>query len=232
MTKIIIIGGKGTAVVVAEQIWDARTRFNAPVEFLGFAFDDPAFGPEINGFPVLCKTHEVKARYGSYADVKFIFQLYRSDKIVERVKLRDSYGIPAERFCTFVHPAAYVARSARLGNGCVVCSNTAINPNVVISGFNTFNIGCLVGHDSRTGPNCFFAGHSCIGSNVTIDECTFVGLNASVKNFVHVGHTCLVGMAANVVSDVAPNVTVIGNPARPIAGRPVKEAQPVAQVSG
>jgi hypothetical protein len=41
MTKVIVIGGKGTAVVVAEQIVDARTRYGVPIEFIGFAFDDP-----------------------------------------------------------------------------------------------------------------------------------------------------------------------------------------------
>lgn len=50
--KVIIIGGKGTAVVVAEQIIDASDRFGMNVEVMGFAFDDPSFGSEINGLPI------------------------------------------------------------------------------------------------------------------------------------------------------------------------------------
>ena len=37
----------------------------ADVEFLGFAFDDPTFGDEINGFPLLCGSREVFANMGS-----------------------------------------------------------------------------------------------------------------------------------------------------------------------
>jgi acetyltransferase EpsM len=216
MTKIIIIGGKGTAVVVAEQIEDARQRFGAPVEMLGFAFDDPAFGTEINGFPVLCKTTEVWSRYADHVDVRFIFLLYRSDKMAERIRLREGYGIPVERYFTFIHPSAFVARSARLGHGCVLCANTVINSHVVLSDFNTLLSLCLIEHDSRTGPSCFFAGHSCVGSNVTIGSGVFVGLNATVKTFVRVQDQALIGMAANVVADVPAGVTVAGNPARPL----------------
>ena len=73
MDKIIVIGGKGSGVVIGEQIYDAQMR-GAEVEFIGFAFDDPTFGPEINGFPLLCGTREVFAKYGQQKDVKFIFQ--------------------------------------------------------------------------------------------------------------------------------------------------------------
>lgn len=41
--KVVIIGGKGTAVVIAEQIYDAQIRFGKEIEVIGFAFDDPAF---------------------------------------------------------------------------------------------------------------------------------------------------------------------------------------------
>lgn len=35
MDKVVIVGGRGTAVVVAEQIHDATQRHNAPYERLG-----------------------------------------------------------------------------------------------------------------------------------------------------------------------------------------------------
>ena len=39
MDKIIIIGGKGSAVAIAEQIYDTQMKTHE-IEFLGFAFDD------------------------------------------------------------------------------------------------------------------------------------------------------------------------------------------------
>lgn len=212
--KVIILGGKGTAVVVADQIYDAAIRFGKEIEFLGFAFDDPNFGKEINGFPILCKTTEAYSRYEQYPDVKFIFQLYRSDVLEQRIALRESYGIPLERFYSFIHPTAYIAHSVELGAGNVILANCSINSNVVLGNFNTLNTNSMIGHDTILGDNNFLAAHSCIGSGLKIGNGNFVGLNASLRNFVQMGDYNLVGMASNVVKNMGSNTTVVGNPAR------------------
>lgn len=72
--KVVIIGGKGTAVVIAEQIYDAQTRFGRDIEVLGFAFDDPAYSAGINGWPVLCGTREAYAKYKDDESVKFVLR--------------------------------------------------------------------------------------------------------------------------------------------------------------
>lgn len=216
MKKIIIIGGKGTPVVIAEQILDAIEKFDAKYELLGFAFDDETFGDEINGLPILDKTYNIYQNYMKYKDVFFIFSLYRSDLIKERIKLRDSYQIPLNRYINFIHPLATVTRSVSLGFGNVFLANVVINPNVKMGNFNTFNSNALIGHDTVLGDSNFVAGHSVIGSNLNIGNGNFFGLNCSVKNFVHMNDYNLLGMASNVVKDVDTNQILIGNPARPV----------------
>lgn len=215
-TKIVIIGGKGTPVNIAEQIYDAQHRFGQKVEMLGFAFDDDALGPEINGFPVLCKTTEAKEKFQKYSDVRFIFSLYRSDKIRERAMLRDSYNIPLEKYYTFIHPTAYIAKSSQIGLGCVIQSHCVINPNTVIGNHNTFNAACLVGHDTVIGHSNFFAAHTVIGSGLLLKDYIFTGLNSSLKNMVTIENGAIVGMASNVTKNVHENDVVIGNPAKPL----------------
>lgn len=216
MKKIIIIGGKGTPIVIAEQIQDAIDKFGAQYELLGFAFDDESFGNEISGFPILEKTVNVYNKFKMHDDVFYVFSLYRSDIIEDRIKLRESYGIPTEKYITFIHPLATVARSAKLGFGNIVLANVVINPNVKMGHFNTFNSNALVGHDSLLGDSNFMAGHSIIGSNLKIGNGNFFGLNCSVKNFINMGDFNIVGMAANVVKNVESNQTLIGNPAKPV----------------
>ena len=214
MERIVIIGGKGTAVVIAEQIWDAQQRYAAKVEVLGFAFDDESFGAEINGFPILCKTYEARNKYRNCEDVKFIFSLYRPDLMQERVKLRESYSIPIAKYYTFIHPSVLVARSARIGNGCVLCANVVVNPNATIGDFNTINTSCLIGHDTAIGNSNYIAGHASVGSNVRIGDGVFVGLNASIRNFLTLGDYAFISMAANVVKNVEPGQCIMGNPGR------------------
>lgn len=216
LKKIIIIGAKGTPVVIAEQILDAITRFSAPYELLGYAFDDESFGNEVNGIPIIDKTYKVYNRYKTFPDVLFVFSLYRSDLIRERIELRNQLGIPIERYLSFVHPTVMLSRSAKMGFGNIILANTVINPNVVLGDFNTINSGTLIGHDTMIGDSNFFAAHVVIGSNLNIGNGNFFGLNCSAKNFIGIGDYNVIGMAANVVKDTNADGIWIGNPAKNI----------------
>jgi len=214
MKKIIIIGGKGTAVVIAEQMIDSVVRFNVDLEVLGFAFDDESFGDEINGLPILSKTKEVYNKFKDRSDVYFAYSLYRSDKIDERIKLRKSYDIPNERYINFIHPLATVSRSVEMGVGNIILSGTVLNSNVKLGHFNTFHSGVHVGHDTNIQNSNFFAAQAVIGSNLIIGNGNFFGLNSSAKNFVEVGDYNIIGMAANVIKSVGSKEVLIGNPAK------------------
>jgi acetyltransferase EpsM len=214
--KIIIIGGRGTAVIIAEQIYDASNRFNAKVEVLGFAIDDPAYGSEINGFPILCATREVKNKYANYNDVKIIYSLYRPDVMKERIELLKSYEIPEEKFATFVHPSALITKSAEIGVGSVILANAVVNSNAYIGIFNTINSNCLIGHDSKINNYNYFAAHVCIGSNLSIGNGNFFGMNSNIRNFLKIKDYNIIGMGSNVVKDVESSSVLYGNPAQSV----------------
>jgi acetyltransferase EpsM len=213
MQKIIVIGGKGTAINIAEQIVDAATRFGKEVRFLGFAIDDPLLGNEINGYPVLCKSTEVAAKYPQ-EDVQFIFALYKPGNMKERVQLLRSYDIDSNRFASFVHPSSYVSPSATVGRGTVILSHCSINANVTVGEFNIVNSSVVVEHDSQLGDCVFVAAGACIGANVRIKDGTFLGLNSTIREQVTIGAYAFVGMGSNVIRDVTDATTVYGNPAR------------------
>lgn len=214
-TKIIIIGGKGTAVVVAEAIIDAIERFNYNAEILGFAFDDPEM-TQVMEYPILCHSYEVKEKYSSFEDIKFLYLLYRSDLIKVRSELRDSFNIPKEKYLNFIHPSAYVARSVKMGYGNILLANCVINSNAQLGDFNTLNAACLIGHDTILGSSNFCAAHTCIGSGLHIGDMNFFGINCCVKNKVVMGNCNLIGQCANVVKNVENDVVLIGNPAKPL----------------
>ncbi|MCK9217051.1 MAG: acetyltransferase [Firmicutes bacterium] len=213
MDKVIIIGGKGSAIVVAEQIYDTQVK-RGDVEFLGFAFDDDSKGNIINGFPILCKTYEAHKKYDKYDDIKFIYQLYRPDLMKERIDLLNSFQIEKEKFYTFVHHTATVSRSAKIGNGTVIMANVVVNPNTVIGNHCTIHSNTLIGHDTRIGDNNFVAAHNVVGSSSEIGNANFFGLNSTFNNYLKIGDYNFVGMASNVVKNINSNQKVYGNPAK------------------
>lgn len=214
--KVILIGGKGSCVDIAEEIEDARIRHGMNIEVLGFAFDDPLYSDGINGWPVLCGTQDVWNTYGRYEDVFFVFGMFRYDIARERFALRDSYDIPTQRYLTFIHPTAYVSRSAKIGDGTIVMANATIKNNVCMGTCNFINSNVNIDHDCIIGNDNFFAAHACIGSFITIGNRNFFGLNSSVRTPSVIGDYNRIGMCANVLNSIENDRVMIGNPAKPL----------------
>jgi len=213
MERIIIIGGRGTAIVIADQIYDAKCRYNANIEVLGLALDDLSGGESISGYPILCGIKELYNKYGKYNDIKFLYSLYRPDCMEERSRILYDLNIPLNKFTNFIHPSVMLAKSAVLGVGNVLLANVVMNCNAVMGNFNTVNSGTLLGHDIIIGNNNYFAGQVCVGSGLRIGNKNFFGLNTSIRNGVTIGDTNIVGMASNITKDVSSNNVLYGNPA-------------------
>lgn len=211
--KIVIIGGRGTAIVVADQIFDASQRFGMDVEVIGLALDDHSCGNSINGYPILCDIKNVYSQYAGYDDVKFIYQLYRPDVMRDRTQLLLDLQIPLNKFCNFIHPSVMLAKSAEMGYGNVLLANVVVNCNAVLGNFNTVNSGALLGHDITVGNNNYFAGQVCVGSGLSIGNENFIGLNSSIRNGITIGNNNVVGMSSNITKDVSNNNVLYGNPA-------------------
>lgn len=212
--KVIIIGGIGTAVNIAEQMQDAIDNYNFKDEFLGFAFDDESFGDSINGYPILSKSREVFDKYGKYNDVFFLYQLYRPDKLKERSCWLPEFKVPTNRYYNFIHPLATICKSTEMGFGNVIQAGCVFSSNAKLGNHNTFNSTCLFGHDTTIGNHNFFAAHTLIGSNTKLGDYVFMGLNSAVNNQIQIGDNVMIGMGSNVIKSVEPNQVVLGNPAK------------------
>ncbi|SMP52638.1 hypothetical protein [Anoxynatronum buryatiense] len=213
MDRIVMIGGKGSAIVVAEQIYDTQIK-TGEVQFLGFAFDDKTMGDSINDFPILCKTYEAYEKFKLDPEIKFLFQLYRPDLMRERIELLGRLEIPDERFCTFIHHSATVSRSAKIGRGTAIMANTVINSNAVVGNHCTIHSNTLIGHDTKMGDYNFIAAHNVLGSSSEIGNGNFFGLNCTFNNYLKIGDFNFAGMASNVVKNLESCQKVYGNPAK------------------
>ena len=71
-----------------------------------------------------------------------------------------------------------------------------------------------VGHNAWVGRNTIITAGAIIGGSAEVGNDCYIGLGAIIRNKVTVGPGSTVGMGAVVVADVAPGITVVGNPAR------------------
>ena len=85
-------------------------------------------------------------------------------------------------------------------------------------------VGCVLFAD-RIGSNVTVIGQVTFGTRTdgrwpSIGDDVFVGVGARVLGGISIGDRAQIGANAVVVHDVAPGTTVVGIPARPVAGMP------------
>jgi len=73
-----------------------------------------------------------------------------------------------------------------------------------------------VGHGARIGRHCIIAPFAAIGGSSVIGERVIVWQHAAIKNSITIGAGATIGQCANVLRDVPPGETWVGNPARRI----------------
>ena len=113
-----------------------------------------------------------------------------------------------------------------VGEGSVFCDFTIVTASATIGRHFHCNIYSYVAHDCVIGDFVTFAPNVCCNGNVHIEDDVYVGTGAILRQGapgkpLRIGRGAVIGMGAVVTKDVAPGVTVIGNPARPMEPRPV-----------
>lgn len=115
-----------------------------------------------------------------------------------------------------VHGRAYVAPTARLGDGCQALANTTIAADARLGEACIVNHGAGVDHECRLGDGVHIAPGAVLCGCVDVGAAAFVGAGAVVLPRLSIGPDAVVGAGAVVVKDVPAGAVVAGNPARPL----------------
>jgi sugar O-acyltransferase (sialic acid O-acetyltransferase NeuD family) len=133
-----------------------------------------------------------------------------------RKRVVDELVSRGHRFATVVHPTAWVAPTAELGEGAVVFAGAVIQPDVVVGAHAIVNTLASVDHDCVVGAFAHVAPGARLAGSVLVGDGTLVGVGASVIPGRRLGAWATVGAGAAVVHDVDAATTVVGVPARPL----------------
>jgi acetyltransferase EpsM len=126
----------------------------------------------------------------------------------------DRLSLDVSRFVAIIHPTAKLSRYMEVGPGTIVLQNCVITSNARIGSHVLVSFGSHIGHDCIVDDYVVVAPHAVLAGGVHVREGCYIGANATVLQKTKVGPWSCVGMGAAVFSDVGPNSTVMGNPAR------------------
>lgn len=213
--RVIFWGGTGQAKVLADC---ARQR---GLEILAVFDNDPAVPPPLADVPILYG----KAGFLSWLDgqsdpheIGFALAIggHHGDARMELHQFLASHGLQP---VTLRHPTAFVAESARLGDGCQILANASICVEARLGRQCIVNTGAVVDHECRLGDGVHVAPGATLAGCVTVGDLATVYSGATILPRVTIGTGAVVGAGAVVLEDVPAHVTVAGNPARIIQSR-------------
>lgn len=231
-TDLVLIGGGGHALVVAEAaalrgfrvagFYDDAARADLAIRLhvphLGLLEAIPPAGPEPRSDRqsgaaanlAASLTADAHASPGPHA--KFMVAL---GSLALRARIVDRLGDGFDaRAATVVHPSAIVHESAHLGPGVYVGPRAVIHSFARVGAHAIINTGAIVEHECHVGRNAHVAPGAVLAGGVHVGPHTLVGLNATVLPCVRIGAHATVGAGAVVIHDVHDQTTAAGVPAR------------------
>ena len=114
----------------------------------------------------------------------------------------------------FIDPSIKLHDCTKLGEGVIVLRGCIFASDVTIGNNTALSFGVIIGHDNYIGEHCYLAPGVMTGGFVTWKNLSFGGLGCTIRQGVEIGEHGLVGQGACVTKNVAPFVTVVGNPAK------------------
>ncbi|MFZ4720849.1 MAG: NeuD/PglB/VioB family sugar acetyltransferase [Ilumatobacteraceae bacterium] len=213
---IVIVGAGGLGREVLDIV-DALGVAGQPVRCLGFLDDGPVRDDLLapRGIGVLGGV-----RSGLPADLtagtRFIIGI--GDGAVRRT-IDAALTAAGWRPMTLIHPVTSAGFGCNVGDGCIQAAGARITTNVSLGRHTQLHVNVAVGHDAVLEDFVSVLPGATISGNVRLGEGVTVGTGANVLPGITVGAGAFVGAGAVVTRDVAPGVTVVGSPARPLPAR-------------
>lgn len=205
MKKLYIIGAGSVGGHIALNI----DEYDENYKIEGFFDDDPKKLESLQyGYPVLGDVESAIDLKEAHMVIGIAFPGVK-EKIVQKLTSNKSIVFPS-----FVHSRAWLSNKVTVGKGSVVYPGCSVNYGSGIGDFVIMNMNCALGHHTKVGHFSSLAPSVSTGGHTTIGDRVDVGIGASTIQNITIGENCIIGGKSMVVSDVKPNLTVKGVPAR------------------
>lgn len=106
-----------------------------------------------------------------------------------------------------------------VGENCFILEDNTVQPYVRIGNNVTLWSGNHIGHDSTIADHCFLASHIVVSGHCEIGESCFIGVNATLRNGLHIAPKTLIGAGAIVMGDTLEESVYVAERTKPIAKR-------------
>ena len=208
--ELVVVGAGGFGRETVEAV-RALNDTGARWRLAGYLDDDFArHGTAIDGVSVIGGMEELH----KMPDVSIVVCTGRPDNYVSRPRIVEMLNLPQERYATIIHPSASVSSTSQAGPGTVLLAHTVLTASVTVGSHVAIMPHVILTHDDVIEDFATIASGACLGGNVHVGRCAYVGAGVLVREERSIGSGALVGMGAVVTRDIPPHEVWAGVPAR------------------
>jgi acetyltransferase EpsM len=212
MKKVVILGGHGDGIVVAQGIEDL-IKYGVKIQLVGFLNDCYPEEKRIFTYPVLGKLEDWK---NLDEGLFFITALHKVKLMPERAEIIKKLKIPISRWTNVFHPTSCISRDVQLGAGIFIASCVTIQPGAKVGSHSTIRAGANLGHDTSIDDFCYVGPNATLCGRSSLEEGAHLGPNAVITDGKRVGKYSVVGIGSGVTKNLEPYSIYHGNPAHKI----------------
>lgn len=118
------------------------------------------------------------------------------------------------RLISYISSKATVFPGAVIGDNCFILEDNTIQPYTVIGNNVVLWSGNHIGHHGDIKDHVFFTSHVVLSGHCVVEPYCFLGVNATIRDYIHLAEGSLIGMGAMVVKDTEPWGVYTGAPAK------------------
>jgi sugar O-acyltransferase (sialic acid O-acetyltransferase NeuD family) len=217
-TSIVIVGAGGFGGEVLQYVRDV-IRGCSDVTVRGFLDDRTEVDPrQCDGLPLLGTI----AAYTPRDDDRFVVAVGDPEARTRIIRHLRGRGVS---FFDVVHPTAFVAPTARIGEGCIIAPFCAVGNASRLGDHVVLTWYASVAHDADVESYAVLSPYSTVNGGASLGEGAFLGTHAAVNPMQRVGCWAKVAAGSVVYRPVPAHHLAMGNPAK---SRPLMQPTPTA----
>lgn len=118
------------------------------------------------------------------------------------------------KYFTFIHPTVLIMDGVKIGEGSFIGAYSILTTNIKIGKHALLNRGNQIGHDCVIGDYFSAMPGVIVSGNVTINDCVYIGTNASIKEKLSIHSFTTIGLNSGVVRNINKPGIYAGTPAK------------------